>query len=158
MIRKLLDHLRWADERIVNALREAASPPANALETFAHIAGAEHVWLTRILGREREVEVWPKLSVEECVALVQANANGFAELVASAESLDRVVRYTNSAGATFESSLEDILVHVCLHGQYHRGQVNRMLREAGLQPAPADYIAFTRGAPAATRASTSSIT
>lgn len=151
VVRRLLDHLRWADERIVAALRSTPSPPAEALGLFAHVIGAECVWLARIKGEEPSVAVWPQLSVDACAALATANATALAQLVDTAASFDRAVRYTNSAGAAFDSSLEDILVHVCMHGQYHRGQVNRILRASGLQPAAVDYIAFTRGAPAATR-------
>jgi len=61
------------------------------------------------------------------------------------------VTYTNSAKREFSTALGDILVHVALHGQYHRGKVNLLLRENGLEPVPADFIAFVRGAPAATQ-------
>jgi uncharacterized damage-inducible protein DinB len=44
-----------------------------------------------------------------------------------------------------------MLVHVALHGQYHRGQVALLLRASGFEPATTDYIAWTRGVPAATR-------
>ena len=66
--------------------------------------------------------------------------------------LSALVTYTNSAGVRFTSTVGDILVHVALHGQYHRGKVNLLLRQAGHAPAAADYIAFARGAPAATEA------
>lgn len=36
-----------------------------------------------------------------------------------------------------------------MHGQYHRGKVNLLLRQADRTPAPTDYIAFVRGVPAA---------
>ena len=42
------------------------------------------------------------------------------------------------------------LLHVPLHGQYHRGKINLLLRQAGRQPAPTDYITFVRGVSAAT--------
>ena len=66
-------------------------------------------------------------------------------------ALDTRVAYTNSAGQAFETPVGEILVHVALHGQYHRGKVNLLLRSAGFDPAPTDYIAWVRGAPAATR-------
>ena len=43
-----------------------------------------------------------------------------------------------------------MLLQVALHGQYHRGKINLMLRQAGLPPTPTDYISFARGVPAAT--------
>ena len=39
---------------------------------------------------------------------------------------------------------------MALHGQYHRGKVNLLLRQGGHAPAPVDYVAFVRGVPAAT--------
>lgn len=152
-LRKLIDHLRWADQSILDALRRAESPPAKALEIYAHVLGAEHVWLARIHERPAEVAVWPQIGVDECERLAATNADALAAFLASStdESLKRSMKYRNSAGAEFESRVEDILLHVAMHGQYHRAQVNLLLREAGLEPAPVDYIAFVRGAPAATR-------
>lgn len=153
VLRKMLDHLRWADARIVEALRGAATVPSDALEMFAHVLGAEHVWLARLSGRAAEVAVWPKLSVEECAELAAANADELEELFAreDAGTLQRLTHYTNSAGVAFDSTVEDILIHVCMHGQYHRAQVNLLLRHAGAQPAAVDYIGYVRGTPAATR-------
>jgi uncharacterized damage-inducible protein DinB len=48
--------------------------------------------------------------------------------------------------------VEDILLQIFLHGTYHRGQVALLLRQGEATPAPTDYIAYVRGAPAATRA------
>lgn len=57
--------------------------------------------------------------------------------------IDQIRRlFTNATG--------DILLHVVLHAQYHRGKVNLLLRQTGGEAAPADFIAFMRGVPAAT--------
>jgi uncharacterized damage-inducible protein DinB len=64
----------------------------------------------------------------------------------------RRVTYRNSAGREFASPVEDILLHVALHGAYHRGQIAAALRGAGAVPEPTDFIAFARGSAAATRA------
>ena len=53
--------------------------------------------------------------------------------------------YVNSAGKPFDDEVGDILLHVMLHGQYHRGKINLLLRQGGAEPGPVDYIAFTRG-------------
>ena len=47
-LRRLFDHLEWADDRTLRSLREAPAIPPKALELFAHILGAEHVWLARL--------------------------------------------------------------------------------------------------------------
>ena len=71
----------------------------------------------------------------------------------TSDDLRRIVHNLNSAGDEFDNAIEDILVHVAMHGTYHRGQVTLLVRDAGAEPQPTDYIAFVRGAPAATRAS-----
>jgi len=150
---KLITHLEWADQRVLASLRSAAQAPPKALEIYSHILGSEHVWLSRIHGREPQLAVWPKLTLDECERVAGENVAGLREIVGSAtrESLRQAITYRNSAGDQFTSTLEDILTHVTLHGSYHRGQVASLIRSGGDVPNPTDYIFFTRGRPAATR-------
>jgi uncharacterized damage-inducible protein DinB len=152
-IRSLLEHMEWADARVLQSLRQPGIP-ARALQLYAHILGAEHVWLARLEQRERTVLVWPSLTVEQCEALARDNARGFRAYVGRLTSADltHTVHYRNSAGLEFDSGVEEILLHVAMHGSYHRGQVTLLVRDAGAEPAPSDYIAFVRGVPAATTA------
>ncbi|HET9774987.1 MAG TPA: DinB family protein [Gemmatimonadaceae bacterium] len=149
----LFNHVEWADRLVLGSLREAGTPPPKALEVYAHILGAEHVWLSRINGVAPRFAVWPTLSIDDAERLAAANVEGYAMILSTltAETLDAPITYRNSAGAQFTSSLDDILTHVALHGSYHRGQIAASLRAAGQAPNPTDYIAFRRGAPAATQ-------
>jgi uncharacterized damage-inducible protein DinB len=70
---------------------------------------------------------------------------------ATPADLDRPVTYVNSNGDTFTSLAGDIVLHLCLHSTYHRGQVSLLVRDGGGEPAPTDYIAFVRGAAAASQ-------
>jgi uncharacterized damage-inducible protein DinB len=150
---RLAAHLSWADDRMLAALRSATAPDPSCLEILAHVLAAEHVWVARLKAEAPGHPVWPALSLEECAALVGTNARQVTTYVSSLTPADlpRGVTYRNSAGQEFTSSVEDILLHVCLHGAYHRGQVAWALRRGGGIPMPTDYIAFIRGAPAATR-------
>jgi uncharacterized damage-inducible protein DinB len=117
------------------------------------VLGAEHVWLARLRQEPATAAVWPAFDLEQCRVLADANHAEFGRLLGALDenTLDHDVPYTNSAGVAFRTSARDILLHVVLHGCYHRGQVALTLREAGAQPSPTDYIAFVRGTPAATR-------
>jgi uncharacterized damage-inducible protein DinB len=150
---RLVAHLAWADDRVLAALRSATVPDATCLALFAHVLAAEHVWLARLRGETPRHPVWPTLSLEECAALVQSNQRELEPLVAALtpRELERPVTYVNSAGRQFTSRVDDILLHLCLHGTYHRGQIAWELRRTGGVPLPTDYIALVRGAPAATR-------
>lgn len=147
-----MSHLAWADRKVLETLR-TERPEPKAVEMLAHILAAEHVWLARLEGRTPTVAVWPVLTLDQCAALAEENRTGLTRYLTALrpEQLHQAVTYTNSAGQTFSSTVEDILLHVCLHGAYHRGQVMTMLRTAGLGTVSADYIAFIRGAATASR-------
>lgn len=153
-IRSLWEHVIWADGRILEAVASAGGAPDQALREFAHVVGSEEVWLARLEGRSPGLAVWPSVSLSELEALVRETHRRWNSYVSglSESDLKASVTYTNSAGREFTNVVGDVLLHVALHGQYHRGKVNLLLREAGLTPAPVDYIAFVRGAPAATEA------
>ena len=67
-IRRLYDHMVWADARTLNSLRSMHAAPLDALRLYGHLLAAEHVWLTRMEGREPEIPVWPALDLDECAA------------------------------------------------------------------------------------------
>ena len=46
--------------------------------------------------------------------------------------------------ATTESPVGEIITHVTMHGGHHRGQIARVLRQAGREPPYTDYIQFSR--------------
>ncbi|HEV7703181.1 MAG TPA: DinB family protein [Gemmatimonadaceae bacterium] len=148
---KLLEHLEWADERVLDSLRAMTHLDRRALDLYAHVLGSEHNWLARILQAAPREKIWPELSLEGAEALAAENAASLRSFLESlsADQLQRKVAYKNSAGLAFESTIEDMLLHVVLHGCYHRGQVALVVRGAGAEPAPTDYIAWVRGVPSA---------
>lgn len=150
---RLYEHLYWADRKVLESLRGARNLPPTAIALYAHVLGAEHVWFTRIHAEPATVAVWPSLTLDECEELAAANRESFQQLVKTLTpaSLAKEIAYRNSAGASFVSTLEDILSHVALHGSYHRGQVAASLRSACEIPVPTDFIVFARGAPSATQ-------
>lgn len=152
-VQQLVAHLRWADREVARSLRRAQAPPGRALELYAHVLGAEHVWLARLRGERPAYPVWPTLTLDECGALADDTHTRLAEFVSSLSpsDLEREVPYTNSAGMSFRSRIDDVLTQVVMHGCYHRGQIALLVRDAGAEPQPTDYIGFVRGAPAATR-------
>ena len=150
-LRKLVDHLKWADGAALDALRTSPGSDARVLTIYAHSLGAEAVWLARLAGRRPDVAVWPVLSLDEAASLAARNADELDAYLASLapEDLGREIDYRNSAGVELRSTIEDILLHMVLHASYHRGQVTLLIRTGGGEPASTDFIAFVRGVPAA---------
>ncbi len=153
-IRSLWDHAFWADRALLDALEKTSPPQSEAARELAHVLGAEEIWLARLEGRPARAAVWPRLDLSSLPPLLEqthaAYRNYLATLLES--DLERSVLYTNSAGRQFSNTVSEILLHTALHGQYHRGKVNLLLRQSGAAPAPTDYISFVRGVAAATEA------
>ena len=149
MLHTIFEHNRWADENVLASLRRAPDPPEEALRLFAHVIGAEIIWMDRIDATPQSSAVWPEPDLD-AIARIIPELHGRFGACLEAGRLDRPVGYVNSAGHAFTTPVRDILTHVALHGAYHRGQVALILRKRGLEPAPTDFIAFVRGFPAAT--------
>lgn len=152
-LRNMHSHMAWADSRTLESLIRTNGEPATARGIYAHVLGAEHVWLARLRGERASLAVWPELDMDGCARLARQNAEAIGSFISTlgAADLEREVAYTNSAGLPFRSKVADIVLHLFLHGTYHRGQVALLLRSSGAIPEPTDYIAFVRGAPSATR-------
>ncbi|WP_419887557.1 DinB family protein [Neobacillus niacini] len=145
-IQSMFKHLHWANQRILETLQNGEeNKKANNL--FSHILHAEHVWYTRLKGANRShLPIWAVVSLELCVEMVNRNHHNYAEFLSrvSKTDLNQLVSYKNSKGTEFQHSIRDILTHVALHGQYHRGQINQLVRKADLEPINVDYITFKR--------------
>jgi uncharacterized damage-inducible protein DinB len=154
-IRRMWEHARWADRIVFAALQGASNVPGEAWREYSHILGADEVWLARLEQRASRAVVWPTLTPSELEALNTQVHSGYAAYMAglTETAFRKLIPYTNTAGQSFTTAVGDILLHVALHAQYHRGKINLLLRQAGLMPAPTDFIAFVRGVPAATSGS-----
>lgn len=146
-IQRLLDHLYWADRRLVEDLRGSAHPEPEALRLLGHVLASERTWSARLRGEDTEgLALWPPLSADECGAWAdRAHDELQAYLEDLVESdLETPVRYRNSKGVELATAVGDILTHLTLHGSYHRGQIAAALRRAGGEPPDVDFITFER--------------
>lgn len=152
---RLQGHMAWANRQALTAIAGSDGDRGHGIEMLGHILGAEQVWLARIQGTPPTIAVWPDLSLTQLGTQASANELGFRALVfgLTPEDLRRNVTYHTSAGDEFVSTVEDILLHLFLHGAYHRGQIAQRQRADGQIPGPSDYIAFARGGAAASRTS-----
>jgi uncharacterized damage-inducible protein DinB len=145
---RLFAHMQWADEQVLAALRAATSAPEGALHLYAHVLAAEYNWLARLGGTET-MAPFPTLSLHACEELARDNHARYDALVRGIgiTDLEHVVAYRSREGRAEERRLEDILLHVALHGVYHRGQVATLLRQAGETPNATDYIKWSGEVP-----------
>ncbi len=146
-IQRLFAYGWWANARILSALGSAPGGHQKALRPLAHILVAERIWLLRLRGEDTSsVDKSPELSRDECERLADENRRAYAALLAalSDDGLNSPVTYRNFAGTEFHTPVGEILMHVALHGTYHRGQIAVAVREEGGTPAGTDFINFVR--------------
>jgi uncharacterized damage-inducible protein DinB len=146
-LNRLYHHLEWADNLLLDAIEKTGGPSEQVLRLLSHLFSAEKLWLMRIRHEDTSGKsVWTPLSLSQCRTMAEEAQAGFREIMqTSTESqLAALISYRNIKGQPMESSLQDILFQVALHGSYHRGQIAALLRKEGLEPVGTDFITFTR--------------
>ena len=143
---RLLDHAHWANARTL-AVLQAGDPPPHAVRLLAHVLTTEQIYHARISGLDPwPQDFWPDLALAACASLVPANRDRYRRFLDehTDEDLRRRVRYRNSRGIVYHTPIADLLTHLMLHGEHHRGQIAQALRQSGGQPPVTDFIAFVR--------------
>jgi uncharacterized damage-inducible protein DinB len=146
-LERLFDHLEWANGILLESLRSSGELSAFVKKVTAHIFAAEQVWLSRIRDEPPPgPPVWPELTLSDCARLLAGNCRSFRAVLDSTneEGLQKTISYANSKGERFSTRLADILLHVSLHGSYHRGQIAARQRLDSHEPVNTDYITFVR--------------
>lgn len=147
---RLVDYWEWANSRSLASL--AATPEAGdiARRWLAHVVESERIWLLRVQGITPSAQdFWPDLTPAAIAEAATANRTAWREELAARapDRLDEPIDYRNSRGEAFATPVSDIVLHVTVHGDHHRGQIAAAVRQAGGEPANTDYITFTREVP-----------
>lgn len=138
-----LDHNFWADCTLADALIAQNALEGKPFDWFSHILSSGATWAARCVGEPSPYPIGGAIQVEDWKRAARQNYEALSSVVMeNSEGLDRIIFYKNLAGVQKESPLWEILEHIMLHAQYHRGQINAKLREIGLEPARLDYIFF----------------
>jgi uncharacterized damage-inducible protein DinB len=141
MIRDLYEYHRWANRTLFDV---AATLGAEACardmgrhfsfptlaRMFAHVYGADWVWLARWKGTSPTVlpgaELTTMTMVRTAWDALEAEQRSFVEGLKDAD-LARVVDYRNTEGRPFSAPLGPLLQHVPNHATHHRSEIATML-------------------------------
>ncbi len=144
--RRLFAFDHWACLVSLGAVAPVADRVPRSMAWLNHILGAKRVWLARVAGGQPPFGVNPAFDVaglQEQFETARLEWERFLDTQTDAD-MARVIAYTNLRGDPFTTPLGDILAHVPVHGQHHRGQINADLRAAGITPPTIDYIHAAR--------------
>lgn len=128
MIRVISENISKTDEKTIGLIN--------------HTLNAQQIWNSRILG-EKSFEVWQINPFEK---LDEINAQNYQKSVYIVQNTDlnKIIEYQNSGGMKFQNSIFEILFQAINHSTYHRGQINFLLKQSGIEPVLTDYIFYKR--------------
>jgi uncharacterized damage-inducible protein DinB len=155
---ELYGYHRWANRRlfdVAGALGEAACARElgksfsfpTLLRTFAHLYGAEWVWLARWNGQP--TGALPGADIPTMAALrtvwdpLSAEQQAFVEAL-TPEDLGREIRYKDTAGRPYHTPLGILLTHVATHGNHHRSEIATMLTMLSGSPPDTGVVTWHR--------------
>jgi uncharacterized damage-inducible protein DinB len=143
---RLFAYNHWANIEVLKSLKATETAPYKALALLAHVIAAEQLWLDRLQNGDAKIAVWPELTVGQCeTQLGELNSTWTDYLDGLKQnSLTDTVSYTNTKGEFFTDTVSDVLMHVVMHGAYHRGQIALSLRQSGHTPPYTDFIHAVR--------------
>ncbi len=136
----------WANARQLRVLPQVIESQPKVLAIMTHTIMTQRLWLHRVTGRGEKPALWEPVPVPELIRLSSDSTTDWIRYLGSLtdEEMDRLIAYHNFKGIPYQNSIRDISAHVISHSSHHRGQVNLLIRMAGLEPPLVDYIAFAR--------------
>lgn len=158
-IRHLFDYMIWSDRAAFDAAgripdaeyyKDRTISAGSVHNLFVHQMVAQHTWLRRWRGeamvgrlenqaehptRELLAERWPAVHA----ALLEFLA------MQTAESLNAPLTVRRNNGERLTLPLGAMMMHVADHGTYHRGQMNTMFKQAGVEPVYTPYFRYAGG-------------
>lgn len=140
----LMNHEYWANQRVAEAVLALEEIPAKARKLMNHIIGAQDTWIKRIRGEEGGIGVFPELDQNEWLSILKANHDALLAIASDENETRRIIHYQNTRGDQFSNPVSELLLHLALHAQYHRGQIIAYSRDLIQQPPVSDMIAFLR--------------
>jgi uncharacterized damage-inducible protein DinB len=142
-LQDLIEHDYWASLQLFKLAEAQDQLPEKVGQLISHILAAQHIWIFRIEGETPGMNPWDQIERSQWTRLLEIHFQGLKKL--SQREPDTTVSYSNTKGKTFENTTGDILHHLTLHSQYHRGQMAQLLKAEGLDIPGTDYIFYKRG-------------
>jgi len=144
---RLFKYNSQSNRKILEFMSSGDTLNPRAVKIFAHMIGADKMWLSRLELGEKAPEpvLWPDMAPETFEGELESVSGHWVRYLdtATSETLNAEVSYLNIKGQTVCKSASDILTSTLIHASYHRGQI-AALSGGGERTAPlTDFIFFS---------------
>jgi uncharacterized damage-inducible protein DinB len=149
LLQSLYDHKAWADDELLTRLRDLdAEAHAQDRHTAVRILNHIHV-VDRLFEAQLQRRPLPfsatntpeTPTLDALHAAVRDTDRWYQQQIGtlSADALTERIEFHFTDGQPGCMSREEMLLHVAMHGSYHRGAVGRILAQHGIAP-PRDLL------------------
>lgn len=142
MIGKIVDHMHWANTRMLGWMEEDGNLSEPGMRLASHILNVERVWITRAKGSQGDRDTFKVRTLAELADLNRSNHEDFKALLLG--DLKAAVAYRLFEGTPGKSSPEDMIIHAFSHGFHHAGQLAAMASASGLRFPDVSFLGYTR--------------
>jgi uncharacterized damage-inducible protein DinB len=151
--RRWFEYEQDSNAKVLASLQAVAQPlRANpqfqkAVDLMSHLVAARNMWLHRLGQGTRPADLFPEnTSITELPRLVSEMEAAWRSYFANLTDAEiaQQLEYSSFEGPRFRNTIEDVLTQLYGHSLYHRGQIAMILRSIGAEPAPTDFIYWTR--------------
>jgi uncharacterized damage-inducible protein DinB len=149
LLKDAYGHKRWIGAQFFEALAKVdeaahAETRHTAIRLMNHIHVVDRIFAGHLAGRPHGYSGTNTPETPSLAALRDATAasdDGYLALIEALDEsqLDEPVHFSFTDGDAGCMTRGEMLMHVALHGSYHRGAVGRLLVQAGV-PAPRDLL------------------
>jgi uncharacterized damage-inducible protein DinB len=153
LITHFYEYNEWANDRCLDVASGLSAEEVGAgrgasfgsiLDSLAHVAAAQIVWLERWAGGENATplaELQQMADLRTVRASFLTSHSGLREFVAGLtdDRLEAPLNFRDSRGAKYSRPLWQLMTHVANHGTYHRGEIAMMLTALGHSPGDLDF-------------------
>ncbi|HET6971124.1 MAG TPA: DinB family protein [Phenylobacterium sp.] len=150
---QLVDIKQWADRGLCDAVvrnlgQLSEQETSILLRILDHIHAVDRIFQHHLLGRPHAF----KAARSEVIPSLEALVDGIGEVDGwyaayvrdlAPEDFEAPIDFVFTSGKPARMRRGEILLHVCLHGTYHRGNAGAVLQLKGLTPSPdsiTDYL------------------
>ncbi|WP_350284284.1 DinB family protein [uncultured Croceitalea sp.] len=143
-LNQLFDYNFYCNKKLIAQAEGLAKYPEHSAKLFSHILNAHHIWNKRIMGLDREFDVWQLHDKDTWADIHYENQRSTFEVIRNTEDFNKRIDYETTEGRLFASDLKDILFHIINHSTHHRGQLLADLRANDLDIEELDFILYKR--------------
>lgn len=136
----------WANKKIIELILFNNINAEPILSLLSHLISVEEMWLERLKQTpDYLIDIWETFSIQEIEVLSNNNSTGWQKFIKrqNKNNFNKITcSYPNSNGKEVTYLFIDIMQQVLTHSNYHRGQINLLLKELNLELPKINFINF----------------